>query len=66
MISFDKQLRFVCKIAHWKADSKVDKILLGNFCKLLIDSLVFLFLSKVSSILGRRGYFGVYVDSSIS
>jgi hypothetical protein len=50
---------FGCKITHWKAYSKLDQVLIGHFCKFLIDSLAFLFLSKVSINLGQREYLRV-------
>jgi hypothetical protein len=34
-----RQLHFGCKIAHWKACSNPDSVLVGNFCKFLIHSL---------------------------
>jgi hypothetical protein len=32
---------FGCKVAHWKTYSKLDQVLVGHFCKFLIDSLAF-------------------------
>jgi hypothetical protein len=46
----------VCKIAHWKANLKPVQVVIGHFWKFLTDSLVFLFLSKVSSIMEHREY----------
>jgi hypothetical protein len=43
-----------CKIAHWKAYSSPDEVLVGHICKFLLDSLIFFFLSRMSSIMRRR------------
>jgi hypothetical protein len=56
IISFYWQLCFGCKLAHWKVHSKPDQIVVGHFCKFLINSIIFVFQSKYSSNLGQREY----------
>jgi cytochrome c biogenesis protein ResB len=57
IIAFDKYLHFGFKLAHWIPHLKLDQVLVGYFCKFFADSLVFLFLSKVSCIMEGREYY---------